>query len=98
MKVVQTKKKSKSLLLRIALAALLVYSIIAIVNQQLVIAQKTQQMSGYSAQLKDQQLRNDELKQLVGNGDNRQYMEKAARDTLNYAEPDERVFVNVAGN
>ena len=47
MKVVQTEKSKKSLLLRIAIAALLIYSVIAIVNQQINISQKDQQMTDY---------------------------------------------------
>ena len=85
------------LLLRIAIAALLIYSVIAIVNQQINISQKDQQMTDYLAQIEAQEQENAELKQMVGSG-NQAYMEQAARETLNYAEPDERVFVNVAGN
>ena len=97
MKVVQTEKSKKSLLLRIAIAALLIYSVIAIVTQQINISQKDQQMTDYLAQIEAQEQENAELKQMVGSG-NQAYMEQAARETLNYAEPDERVFVNVAGN
>ena len=97
MQVIKTQKIKKSLLLRIAIAALLIYSVIAIVNQQLAITEKKQQKTDYLAQIKAQEQENTELKQMIGSG-NLEYMEKLARETLNYAEPNVRVFVKVAGN
>lgn len=97
MKVVETKKKNKSVLLRIALAVLAIYAVISIVNQQMVIAQKKQKLESLSAQLQTQEIQNMELKQMSESEDNESYIEMIARETLNYAKPDERVFVNVAG-
>lgn len=100
MKVIKGKKKRRgSILLRIAIFAFTVYAIVLLVNQQVSIAQKKQQLAEVKQQIQIQEIQNDDLQNAVTSGKdgNSEYMERAAREGLDYAKPGERIFVNIAG-
>lgn len=99
MKVIKGKKRRKSVLLRIAIFAFTVYAVALLVNQQVSIAQKKQQLAAVKQQIQVQEIQNDDLQNAVttGKDGNSEYMERAAREGLDYAKPGERIFVNIAG-
>ena len=99
MKVIKGKKHRKSVLLKIAIFAFTVYAIVLLVNQQVSIAQKKQQLAAVKRQIQIQEIQNDDLHNAVttGKDGNSEYMERAAREGLDYAKPGERIFVNIAG-
>ena len=94
------KRRKRSIILRIALLAFAVYIVASIVNQQIQIGQKKQELSMVSQQLNAQNLKNEELKTALETGttDSDEFIERKAREELNYVKPNERVFVNIAGN
>lgn len=100
MKVIETKKKKGSLLLRIAVFAFAVYVAVALFNQQLQISEKRQQLAEIKEQIQIQEIKNDDIKHALNSGENEnsEYIERVAREGLNFAKPNERVFVNIAGN
>ena len=76
------------------------YIIVSIVNQQIQIGQKKQELSVVQQQLTVQNLKNEELKSVLENGstDSNDFIERKAREELNYVKPNERVFVNISGD
>ena len=101
LQVIQNRKKRKtSLLLKIAICAFAVYMIAALINQQVQISEKSKELSEMQQQLEEQNIRNEELRRALSDGteQNSEYLERYAREELGYAKPDERVFVNIAGN
>ena len=102
MKVIEGKKKRKKfkIFLYIAIAAALVYFIISIISQQVQIGQKEAQLSEIQQQLSVQNLRNDELKNALDAGLNASsdYIKRIARQSLDFAKPGERIFVNISGD
>jgi cell division protein DivIC len=100
MKVIKTKKQKGSLLLRIAVLALAVYVTTALVNQQMQISEKRRQLAQLKQEIRIQEIKNDDLKHALNSGENASpdYIERVAREGLDYAKPGERVFVNIAGN
>ena len=88
------KRRKRSIILRIALQ-LAVYIVASIVNQQIQIGQKKQELSMVSQQLNAQNLKNEELKTALETGttDSDEFIERKAREELNYVKPNERVFV-----
>ena len=88
------------LLLKIAICAFAVYMIAALINQQVQISEKSKELSEMQQQLEEQNIRNEELRRALSDGSeqNSEYLERYAREELGYAKPDERVFVNIAGN
>ncbi len=99
LKEVKTTKLKKSILLRIAILAFIIYFIVVMVNQQININKKKQELDTLNEQIKTQELVNNEMRHILDSSDsaNQQYIEKKARENLNLVDPSERVFVNIAG-
>ncbi|HEX2985858.1 MAG TPA: septum formation initiator family protein [Caproiciproducens sp.] len=100
MKVIKKKKYRGSFLLRIAIFAFAVYAVMALVNQQVQISQKRQELASVKQQIQIQEIKNEDIKHALSTGANASsdYMERVARESLHLAKPGERVFVNIAGN
>ena len=102
MKVIEGRKKRKKvrILLYILAAAFVIYAGIMIISQQIQISQKEAQLSEIQQKLSVQNLRNDELKDALDAGLNASsdYIKRIARQTLDFAKPGERIFVNISGD
>ncbi|MBE6830744.1 septum formation initiator family protein [Clostridium sp. KNHs216] len=100
MKVIKKKKQKGSFLLRTAIFAFAIYTIVALVNQQVQISQKRQELAAVKQKIVIQQVKNEDIKHALSTGanGNSDYIERVARESLNFAKPGERVFVNIAGN
>ena len=70
-----------------------------LVQQQAQISAKKQALDSAKQLVKIQEINNDDLKNALGSGQDGQsaYIEKAAREGLDFSKPGERVFVNIAG-
>ncbi len=99
MKVIEGKKPKKSILLRIAVFAFAVYAFAALIQEQATLGEKKQELASVKRQIQIQEIENEDLKSAIGSGKNVQsdYIEKAAREGLDFSKPGERVFVNIAG-
>lgn len=93
------KRRTRSWILRIALLIFAVYIIVSIINQQIQIGRKKQELSAVQQQLTVQNLKNEELKSVLENGtaSSVDFIERKAREDLGYAKPNERVIVNISG-
>ena len=100
MRVVKTRKQKSSFLLRIAIFAFSIYILTALVNQQVQIAQKSQQLDDLSKKIQVAEVQNDEIRHVLEDSENQsdEYIEQYVRRELGYAKPGERIFVNIAGN
>ncbi len=100
MKVIKKKKQKGSFLLRTAVFAFAVYIIVALVQQQIHISQKRQELASITQQIQIQEIKNEDIKHALSTAtnENSDYIERVARESLNFAKPGERVFVNIAGN
>ena len=68
MRVIETKEKKRpraSLLLKIAIAAFSLYMVAALVNQQIQISAKTNQLNEIQRQLEEQDVKNEELERAL---------------------------------
>lgn len=100
MRVIKKKKQRHSILLRVAIFAFAAYFLVALINQQIQISEKRQQLVGVQQQLQVQEIKNEDIKHALNSNVNqsKDYIERVAREGLDYAKPGERVFVNIAGN
>ena len=100
MKVIKRKKQRGSLLLRVAIFSFAIYTVVALVNQQVQISDKRQQVASVKQQIQIQEIKNEDIKHALSTGanENSDYIERVAREGLSLAKPGERVFVNIAGN
>ena len=94
----QTKSKfNSSIILTVALLAVVCYFCVSFFNLRAEIADKTAEVKALEQQVEQQQAQNIELEQLLENGDLDAFVEKRARDEdLGYVYPDERVYYDLA--
>lgn len=100
MRVVEKQKKQKHLFLRLAVVAFAAYVVIALVDQQMQISAKKQQLASLDSQIRIQEIKNEDKRRVVESSDedNQEYIERVAREDLDYAYAGERVFKIIAGN
>lgn len=99
------KKKSsdKNRLIRVLLSAGIIvfafYAVFTLVNQQVEIAEKKEQLDKLQNEIVVQEVKNDELKQVyeLEDDENNAYIERVAREEFDYSKQGERVFINIAG-
>ena len=72
------------------------YLVFNLVVCQVNIGTKRQELAAVQNSLEEQQAANEELNRELASGD-KTIIERAARDDLGYARPNERVFVDVSG-
>ena len=100
MKVIKRKKQRGSLLLKLAIFAFAAYIVFALVNQQVQINEKSQELADLQEQVETQKIENEDMKHALNadEEETKEYIERVAREDLDYAKPGERVFVNIAGD
>ncbi len=86
-------------MLRIAVFVFAAYFLTLLVNQQAQIKRKQEQLASVRQEIKIQEIKNDDIKSAASGGKNAssEYVERAAREGLDFAKPEERVYVNIAG-
>lgn len=97
---VRRKKKKKSVLrlpVRLFVVLLLMSMLAAYVSNQVTISSKRAELETLQEQIAQQQDQNEEMQRILS-GDSDRIMEWVARDSYNYAAPNERIFIDVTGN
>lgn len=92
-------KKKSYILLYVAIFGFVVYAVITLVNQHIEISDKQRQLADLQNQIVVAEIKNEDLAEVKNYSDEElaKYIEKIARDDLDYIKDGERVFVNVAG-
>ncbi len=75
------------------------YVVFTLVDQQVEIARKKEQLQKLNEEIVIQEVKNDEMKQVneFDDSENDAYIERVAREEFDYSKQGERVFINVAG-
>ena len=83
--------------LRLFFVLLLLSMLVAYISNQVTISSKHAELDTLNEQIARQKTENEEMQRILsGNAD--QITEWVARDSYNYAAPNERIFVDVTGN
>lgn len=92
-------KKKSYILLYVAIFAFAVYAVITLVNQYVEISDKKQQLAELNNQILVQEIKNEDIEKVKNyTGEELdEYIEKIAREELEYIGQGERVFVNISG-
>ena len=100
MRVVKSRKKGKNIFFKLAVLAFCAYVIVTLVNQQVQISQKREALDSLNQQISMQNIKNEQMKRVVESSEeeNQTYIERVARESLDFAKQGERVFINIAGN
>ncbi len=93
------KKRFVSAALSIGLIVFAFYAVFTLVNQQVEISEKKQQLEQLQNDIVVQEVKNDEIKQVyeLEDDENNAYIERVAREEFDYSKQGERVFINIAG-
>ena len=84
-------------LIRLFFVLMLLSMLAAYISNQVTISSKRAELETLNEQVAQQQTENQELQRVLS-GDADQITEWVARDSYNYAAPNERIFVDVTGN
>lgn len=97
---VSKKKQRISIALSLAIIVFAFYAVFTLVNQQIDITEKTEQLDELQNQIVIQEVKNDEIRQVyeLNDDENDAYIERVAREEFDYSKQGERVFINVAGD
>ena len=91
------KKVVVKTLVRVFFVLLLLSMLAAYISNQVAISSKHAELQTLNEQIAQQQTKNEEMKRILS-GDADDVTEWVARDSYNYAAPNERIFVDVTGN
>lgn len=97
---VSNKRQKISIALSFAIIVFAFYAVFTLVNQQMEITEKTEQLDELQEQIVIQEVKNEEIKQVyeLDDDENDAYIERVAREEFDYSKQGERVFINVAGD
>ena len=93
----QGTKRRKSVILRLTLLAFAVYTIISMGQMEMELAESHRKLTDLENQTTQQKLKNQELLQLLENGSEKDFIERAARDRMGYVYADEQVYTDMSG-
>ena len=94
----RARKKKKSLFIRLAVLSFIAVITFLLVDMQIEVNSKKRELEQLKSDIAAQELENAESQRLLDMGDDAEYVERAARDKLGYAYPDEKVFVDRSAN
>ena len=90
------KNKRLGVFTKVFLCGFAVYAAITLISLQLQINDRKSEINGLSNDLVKQKITNAELKEVLDNGLNDEYVAREAREKLGYASPGERIFVDTS--
>lgn len=91
------KKVVVKTLVRVFFVLLLLSMLAAYISNQVSISSKRAELDTLNEQIDQQKTENEEMQRILS-GDSDQIIEWVARDSYNYAAPNERIFVDVTGS
>ena len=94
----QKGKAQKSLVLRVLVFAFLVYAAVVLVDMQVNIADNRRQLEELTVQREQMRLVNKEIERELASDIDQDYIERIAREKLDFVDPDEQVFIDISGS
>ncbi|MBR6789756.1 MAG: septum formation initiator family protein [Oscillospiraceae bacterium] len=92
------KKSKVNHIFNVAIAALVIYLAATFLTLQVDLASYRKQLASLEAEKQEQILVNGEMRALLEQGTDEDYIIRMARDKLGLIFPDEQVFYNASGN
>ena len=97
MDVVDILREGVGVALKLGAPLLLLSMLAAYISNQVTISSKRAELDTLNEQIAQQKTENEEMQRILS-GDADQITEWVARDSYNYAAPNERIFVDVTGS
>lgn len=93
----QRKKKNKSILFRLFVLGVCAYFTVTLASLWNSLGKSRAELAALKTEYEQTLVDIDELKVLLESDSNDQLIEKAARERLGYAYPDEQIFIDYSG-
>lgn len=88
----KSEKKNSSMLLYIALTAILVFVLVQVISMQMEISRAKSELDSISNELNTILVANEQLRRYSSDENRMEYIEQIARDQLDYSYSDETVY------
>lgn len=95
----RTKKKSdkSGLFFRVALLIFAIYTLYSMISLQSELVAVRAELKQKQEEIAQRQISNEELENLLSNGTQKELIERAARDKLDYVYANEEVYEDISG-
>ena len=89
-----------AVLVAVAAFAFVIYSVISLIGIQAQINERRKELEELKGEITVQEIKNEEMSRIynLSDAERSDYIERIARDELDYVKEGERVFVNVSGD
>ncbi len=95
---VKKRTAKKSLIVRLFVLGFATYLVGVLIAGQVEVASRRQELAALEQQVEEQRIANKEVERMLTMDEDEDYMSGIARDKLDMARPDERVFYDVSGS
>ena len=92
------KTSRKNLIFRICIFAFVAYAAVLLIDLQINLASRKQQLLDLQEKYEVRRIANKELELQLQQGMNEEYVERIAREKLDYVAPDEKVYIDISGS
>lgn len=92
------KKKNHSIILRFLLLCVSLYLVFSLSSLWSELNEKRDEYNKIVSEKEEYDRKNEELKNLLAEGNESRIIEKAARERLGYVFPDEQIYIDISGN
>lgn len=94
----EKKGKKKSIIRRVGFVVLVIYVCFMLVDMQVTLAERNEELSALKNQHELQRIENKDLQRQLSIEYDDEEIERIAREQLEYVAPDEKVFIDISGS
>jgi len=94
----KAQKGRKSIILRICIFVFVLYAGVQLVDMQINLSARRQELADLNVQYEIQRLANKDLERQLAEGVDEEYIERVAREKLEYVAEDEEVYIDISGS
>lgn len=91
------RKHRPNWLPRLAVLGFVIYVTVSLIGMQVEVTTKRRELLALQQNVEQQKLINAETERILDGENDREYIERIARDKLGYAYPDEKIFIDRSG-
>ncbi len=92
------KTSRKNLIFRICIFAFVAYAAVLLIDLQVSLASRKEELVGLQEKFEVRRIANKELERQLQQGMDMEYIERIAREKLDYVAPDEKVYIDYSGS
>ncbi len=92
------KQSRKSIVLRVCVFLFVAYAAVLLIDMQINLAGRRERLNALKEEYEEKRIANKELELALQQGMDEEYVERIAREKLDYVAPDEKVYIDISGS